>query len=125
MNTLYRRCFFISKICVDIIVGAFIYKATGCILSYVPVGDGACFGREACADPKELSLVGVVLTGISFLLNLLQGLVRLVGVVLTGISFLLNLLQGLVRRAVQFELEDIDIILPFLLPVSGNQRPAR
>lgn len=24
MNTLYRRCFFISKICVDIIVGAFI-----------------------------------------------------------------------------------------------------
>ena len=24
MNTFYRRCFFISKICVDIIVGAFI-----------------------------------------------------------------------------------------------------
>ena len=96
MNTFYRRCFFISKICVDIIVGAFIYKATGCILSYGPVGDGASFGREACADPKELALVGVVLT---------------------GISFLLNLLQGLVRRAVQFELEDIDIIPPSLPPV--------
>ena len=58
-------------------------------LAYFPVVDGARFRGEAGSDPPDFPFVGGIFP---------------------GIAFVLDLLQGFGRRAVQFELEDIDIV---------------